>query len=317
MFTNLSRIATTNMRFLLNPTGRAAAQAAFKRSAAGKKVSKTASTGQSQAVPSVSSSADTDFSTNNNLATSWGQQCSPDCGCIVRFEAAIDPSTRRIVYANYVAKEVLTSDNDGKLTPVFTTRTHRPMIQECKCSSVHKLATEVASYLPNKRLDQLQQWNDFAFTRSSEAFRHAVLAEHDLPRHHTHCFDVVEEAFTGMINNTVPARRKVKADYQRILKAEYLRQPLVVQSTHTQEGGTATKYQEEHVHLGSRKASLGSDRNRLSLASPRAMNTLRMFDINSEYWEDEEHKETVKHPTTGKFDWVSYVDQQYEDEESA
>ncbi|KAL3911496.1 MAG: hypothetical protein SGILL_007260 [Bacillariaceae sp.] len=311
------------MRFLLHPTGRAAAQAAIRRGAGKEASSKTASPPQPcQVVSSSSSSADkTSMRDDNSLTTSWGQQCSPDCGCIVRFETSIDPSTQRIMYANYVAKAVLTSvdkDNGGKLTPVYTTRTQRPMIQECKCSSLHQLATEVASFLPNKRLDQIQGWTDFASTRSSEAFRHAVLAEHDLPRHHTHCFDVVEEAFTGMVNNTVPARRKVKADYQRILKAEYLREPLVVQSTYMQGGDAITKYQEEHLHPDSRKAALGSDKNRLSLASPRAMNTLRMFDINSEYWEDEDHtKETIKQPGHGKFDWVSYVDQQNENEKSA
>jgi hypothetical protein len=127
----------------------------------------------------------------------------------------------------------------------------------------------------------------------------------------------VEEAFTGMVNNIVPARRKVKADYQRILKAEYLQEPLIVHSPYFL-GDNAAKYQEEHVHANSRKSALGIDKSRLSMASPRAMNTLRMFDINAEYWDDEEQlKEASNRSARNRFDWVSYVDQQYENEESA
>ncbi|KAL3934725.1 MAG: hypothetical protein SGARI_003264 [Bacillariaceae sp.] len=312
------------MRFLLHPTSRAAVHSAARR-VAGKKAPKLVEAApKCHVVSATSLSEDAQASArqanSNALRKSWGQQCSPDCGCIVRFEASVDPSTQRIVAAKYVAKSVLTTvdhENGGRLAPVYTSRTNRPMFQECSCSSVHKLAKEVTSYLPNKRLDQIQGWNDFTFTRSSEAFRHAVLAQHDLPRHHTQCFDVVEEAFTGMVNNTVPARRKVRSDYQRILKAQYMQEPLIVQS-YFQGGDGGTQYQEEYVHSNSRKSTLGSDTHRLSMSSPRTMSTLRMFDINADYWDDEEHtKEGAKRSGHDRFDWVSYVDQQYENAESA
>jgi hypothetical protein len=162
--------------------------------------------------------------------------------------------------------------------------------------------------------------NNFTFTRASPAFRHAVLAEHNLPRHDTQCFDVVEEAFSGMISKKIPGKRRLNAEYQKILKAEYLQKPFFIHHC-----PITNKYEEghrRHDHQnqnGSGKSSgFGTDKNRLAMSSPRAMSTLRMFDINAEYWDDEEiAKETVKRSTLNRFDWVSYVDQQYENEDQS
>jgi hypothetical protein len=314
------------MRFLLHPAPRTAVARVAGKKKGGKKVLQQFQPVTVSSAPSSSvdpATAATPQSINADLKRSWGQQCSPDCGCVVRFETKVDPVTQRIVEAKYHAKAVLTlvdKDNGGHLTPVYTTRTHRPMFQECKCETVHVLSAHVTSYLPNKRLDQIRGMNDFTFTRSSPAFRHAVLVENNLPRHHTHCFDVVEEAFTGMVNNTIPGRRKVNADYQKLLKAEYLEQPVVIQAVYRggSNSGGANKYQEEYIHPRSALGSLGSDKNRLSMSSPRSMTTLRMFDINAEYWDDEEHaRETAKHSRRNRFDWVAYVDEQYESKESA
>jgi hypothetical protein len=168
-------------------------------------------------------------------------------------------------------------------------------------------------------MDQIRSMNDFTFTRASPAFRHAVLAEHQLPRNDTHCFDVVEEAFTGMINNTVPSRRRLNADYQKLLNAECLERPYVVHYSRLN-----NKYAEEHTKFGGRSTGIGdntgfgTDKNRLSLSSPKTMSTLRMFDINAEYWDEEElAKESAKNLRNKRFDWVSYVDEMYENEESA
>jgi NifU-like protein involved in Fe-S cluster formation len=253
------------------------------------------------------------------MTKSWGQQCSPDCGCVVRFETTVDPVTQTIVDAKYVAKSVVTTidkNNGGMLSPVLTTRTNKPMFQECSCQTVHTLSQQVTSYLPNKRMDQIRGMNDFTFTRSSPAFRHAVLAEHNLPRNDIHCFDVVEEAFTGMINKTIPGRRRFNADFHKLLNAECLEQPFIFHYSRLN-----NKYAEEHTKFGGRRQQqgrLGTDKNRLSLSSPKTMSTLRMFDINAEYWEEEEHaKDSAKNARNRRFDWVSYVDEMYENEESA
>lgn len=319
------------MRFLLHPVKRSSVAQGVGKKGAGARRKSLPTTCQSvvSSIPITSSTVSekvqaASSTVNTNLKRSWGQQCSPDCGCVIRFETTVDPTTQRIVEATYHAKVVLTTidkANGGQLTPVYTTRTHQPMFQECKCDTVHALSKQVTSYLPNKRLDQIQGMTDFTFTRSSPAFRHAVLAENDLPRHHTHCYDVLEEAFTGMVNNTIPGRRKIKANYQTMLKAEYTEQPVVVQAVY-QDGGrngsTINKYVEEYIHPRSAIGSLGADKNRLSMSSPRTMTTLRMFDINAEYWDDEEHgRESVKQSRRDRFDWVSYVDEQYESKESA
>ncbi|CAJ1967053.1 unnamed protein product [Cylindrotheca closterium] len=226
---------------------------------------------------------------------SWGQQCSPTCGCVVRFEAKIDPVSKTIVDIHYHAKRVvaMTSKDKSKLEPVLTTRTGKPMFRECNCETVHQLAAEITSFLPNRRLEKVQNMTDFAKTRSSTAFRHAVLAEQNLPRESTHCFDVVEEAFTAMISGNMPTQRRNQGTFAQSLTQELL-------------------------HNNNKVAGMG--RTRLSLSSPGSMSTLKMFDIEDDYWESELsqsyfEKDNHEEPPRSKFDWVSYVDENYQDED--
>lgn len=232
---------------------------------------------------------------------SWGQQCSPTCGCVVRFEAKIDPVSNTIVDTHYHAKRVVatTSKDKTKLEPVLTTRTGKPMFRECDCETVHQLATEIAFFLPNRRLDKVQNMTDFAKTRSSTAFRHAVLAEQNLPRESTHCFDVVEEAFTAMVSGNMPMQRRNQDTFAQSLTKELL---------HNNNEVTGT---------------MGMDKSRLSLSSPESMSsTLKMFDIEDNYWESELSqsyfdKDDLEEPSGTKFDWVTYVDERYQNEDSA
>jgi hypothetical protein len=351
------------MRFLLHPIRRSAqannALGVSKRAAdTSKKGTLTSSMsmpskspGMLSSTPSMkvneSSNYRSNITSNNNdkgkMTKSWGQQCSPNCGCVLRFETTIDQKSKEIVSAHYIAKIVMTKfDKDTKrLEPIYTTRTQRPMVQDCTCPSLHTLAQEVISYLPNKRLDQIQNMNQFSTTRSSPAFRHAVLAEHNLPRSNRHCFDVVEEAFCGVIEGSVPTKRRLDADYNKILTAEYLHRPLVVHCTQTKQtqllsehhGGrrdasrrdrgyntNSTIVSSSSSSKGSRNnGSIGMDRNKLSMTTPRTASTLRMFDINSDHWDEEEYAERVStYKSNGiRYDWVSYIDKKYENEESA
>lgn len=260
-------------------------------------------------------------SNHNNTSKSWGQQCSVNCGCVLRFEARVD-HMQRIVDCNYVAKSVVTTidkDNGGRLTPVYTTRMKRPMFQECKCKSVHALAESVTSYLPNKRWNNIKDMNDFVFTRSSLAFRHAVLAEHDLPRTDTHCFDVMEEAFTAMMNAKVPSKRRINAPFEKVLAAECLQRPVLVhysrsEQSYVEEAHITSHQPHERFDIGdSADRRLGVDRNRVSMSTSKTMNTLEMFDINAENWLDEENHEReedkLKTMNTDELDWVTYVDE--------
>eukprot|EP00536_Pseudo-nitzschia_multiseries_P015411 jgi/Psemu1/327887/estExt_fgenesh1_pg.C_8810005 len=257
-----------------------------------------------------------------HLAKSWGQQCSPDCGCVLRFEATVD-HRQRIVDCSYVAKSVVTTideENGGRLKPVYTTRMNRPMFQECKCESVHVLAKRVTSYLPNKRWSDIQGLNDFSFTRSSPAFRHAVLADNELPRSDTHCFDVVEEAFTGMINERVPSKRRIDAPFKKVFAAECLQMPSVVHYCKTTRNYVETdtskqqqRNQTRESNVGSVYEKLGVDKNRIFMSTSKTTSTLGMFDVDAENWLDDEDSDSGEYSTKSKnridqFDWVSYVD---------
>mmetsp|Transcript_2417 Transcript_2417/g.5250 ORF Transcript_2417/g.5250 Transcript_2417/m.5250 type:complete len:305 (+) Transcript_2417:159-1073(+) len=295
------------MRFLLN---------AARRSVVGKSTLRT----NKMANKSVAKPASTKSPYAEDVTKSWGQQCSPSCGCVLRFEARVDHS-QRIIDCNYVAKSVVATidqENGGKLRPLYTTRMNRPMLQECKCQSVHALANSVTSYVLNKRWSHIQGMNDFELTRSSVAFRHAVLAENNLPRKDTHCFDVVEEAFTGMINGKVPSKRRIDAPFKKILAAECLQSPSVVHYCQTKKDYVEEKRQLNPLQLHRRRmqgkadARLGVDKNRIFMSTSKTMSTLGMFDINSENWLDEDEYDRGEHTmngnTSGHFDWVSYVD---------
>jgi hypothetical protein len=342
------------MRFLLYPLRRAGPPIST-TSAAGKRatdkkatiltpqtstspstvVSSSASAVKAENPPSKYQASDGDSaSASNNLTKSWGQQCSRACGCVLRFEASVDVDTKRIVHAAYVAKSVVTTidTETGRLEPVYTTRTHRPMLQICTCPSLHTLARHVTSYLPDKRVDQIQNMNQFTLPRSSAAFRHAVLAEHNLPRSNTHCFDVLEEAFCGVIEGTIPARRRLNAEFGTLLTAECLERPVLV--VHRHEPKPRQQYSEHHggrrdaTRRGAQGRSsgvligrngIGIDNNKLAMTTPRTASTLRMFDINAEYWEEEEYAEKVASRKSNgtRLDWVAYIDEMYENEESA
>jgi hypothetical protein len=246
----------------------------------------------------------------SNSAIIFGQQCSPNCGCVVRFETTVDPSSQIIVSSRYIAKNVIaTRDSEsGMLKPVLTNKAQKPMFKKCDCQNLHALADKMVQSLPNKSLDRVRNMTEFSSSRASSAFRHAVLAENGLSTKDTHCFDVVEEAFTAMVKGHMPRPRKTRDNYHaHLVKALKKEQQKV--DDHTEEPrGTPSEY--------------GSDNGRLSLSSPRAMSTLTMFDINAESWEYEQQylqqqqqqKLLSKRPRVDS--WLSFVDEQYQNEDT-
>jgi hypothetical protein len=141
----------------------------------------------------------------------WGQQCSPNCGCTIRFEATLDPhNNHQIVSASYDAKTIVTQVQkvplqNGQvstfLAPVRTmSREHernstnsssngngmngnakngatasRPMTKQCTCKTLHGLARTITQVLPNYSLSQAQNQLEYVGTRSSAAFRYSAL----------------------------------------------------------------------------------------------------------------------------------------------
>ena len=255
----------------------------------------------------VSASATKIMSANDNPHVKmWGQQCSPNCGCVVRFESKIDPSTQMITEVSYVAKSVIAAPKGGRLQPVLTTRRNRPMFKECGCKTIHRLAKEITEFLPNQRLDRVRNMTEFTSSRSSPAFRHAVLTENRLPKTDIQCFDLLEEAFTAMIKGHMPKPRRKSEHFYKSLSRVFAKHHA---------GENVEDFAERGHH------EYGSDRTRLSLSSPRAMSTLSMFDINAEAWEYEQqsnrHYFSRPKKSSPSFDWVTYVDEQYQKEESA
>jgi len=157
------------------------------------------------------------------IVQTWGQQCSPNCGCALRFNADIDTKNQnRIATVTYHAKTVITTastSTDGKtiLQPLLTQSGDaggkgRPMLKECSCSTLHVLAKSITEELTRLTLSQAQNQLEFSGMRSSTAFRYSVLKKYNLLNkkgkivndniHHEHegkCFDLVEEALVACI----------------------------------------------------------------------------------------------------------------------
>ena len=160
----------------------------------------------------------------------WGQQCSPKCGCIIRFETTIDPTTQAILTSTYHTKKIWRDSNNY---PIMTT-TNRPILQTCQCDTLNELGKEVANYLPNKTLEEIRNMTEFESVRSSPAFRKVVLqkfhtnhsdkkifefqkdihssrddssnASASISREN--CYDVMEEAFLAMVRGHMPLPRR-------------------------------------------------------------------------------------------------------------
>ncbi len=113
----------------------------------------------------------------NTAARTWGQHCSPNCGCVLRFETSLDPNNNnQILSASYDAKTIMTKvtpTEDGTSTFLKPVRTEkgRPLLKECTCPTVHKLAHAMTEILPGHTLSQAQNQVEFMGVRSSPAFR--------------------------------------------------------------------------------------------------------------------------------------------------
>lgn len=340
------------MRFLLHPRTSSAVKS-IKGKAVDSLVISAPSSGappavvtslSSPATNSPSSVASNNNGVSNHTTKAWGQQCSPTCGCVVRFEATYDSDTQAIRSASYHAKRIVTrtiannkttahpgtEENEPQLQAVLTAK-GRPMMTECSCKSLHHLSSVIVESMvaqpsgQQSRLGHSEQPVSFAklrsslefkHLRSSPAFRKTVLAAQQLPSTDTHCFDVVEEALTALVKGHMPkARRRshteIKFDDQEEYPSEI---PFRRHAVSYEDDGD-----DEYLQFG----QLWSQQDYLlkpPAVMPRAMSTLRMFD-------DEQVKQEDVHYHGGRLtggplsspptDWESYVDQMNKDEESA
>ena len=221
------------MRFLLNAATAAAASKPLGASAAMQVTKGTAGTSAAAAAASAAAvttsravaaagggvSIPRHLQQHPRLQKSWGQQCSPNCGCVVRYETVVDEATDRIVDVTYHAKSVLLSasgSDDSSLVPQLTqtpdtnstdSTKGRPILTECRCPTVHQLSSRITGYLRDRSLQHIYNTVEFSGVRSSPGFRRAVLAENGLGRGSTGCYDLVEEAFVACIKGYMPKPR--------------------------------------------------------------------------------------------------------------
>lgn len=293
------------MRFLLHPTTQRTTSQGIRKGRAARKAKEATKpkvlTSKSSGIPTLSDAS---------YVQSWGQQCSPNCGCVIRFESRLDPSTNKFTSASYHAKSVVVTptksdDQTGILQPVMTCRNNRPMFHACSCDSLHKLASQVTEYLPNKDALSFRSSMEFAGVRASPAFRHSILEKQGLSTLDTHCFDLVEEALTAMIKGYLPKPR------QQITPREIYAKS--AQSTGIRERGAA-EVDDYAIDMSA------------FWKPPQAMPALQMMDVTAKYspfgfsdrygHEDVSQYNNKKDPketeNSKSLDWVSYVDELYE-----
>jgi hypothetical protein len=93
----------------------------------------------------------------------WGQQCSPNCGCVVRFEVFIDSTeNNQIKEVKYVAKRILTrtlvnKDNSTfHLQPIRTYGRDQVLVKDCDCKTLLSLSKTIVNNINKFTLDQAQ-----------------------------------------------------------------------------------------------------------------------------------------------------------------
>ena len=250
--------------------------------------------------------------TSNNMA--WGQQCSPHCGCILRFECALDDATQ-IVEASYTAKSLVVNQQ-GTVGTTMTTTSNKLLLRPCTCSTLHTLAERVIDFLPTKPLAQLSNQMEFSGIRSSLATRHVILQRHRnadvTSKNAEHCYDLVEEALTAMIKGYMPSPRKQQNYYHAILANS---------SSNTDDDVDSMIMMEDDSLR--QQTSYESSSSIISIGHvPRAMSALSMFDVNEQQHNIEKTAATQerfvnkKLRTASVIDWVSYVDELYERQEN-
>lgn len=233
----------------------------------------------------------------------WGQQCSPDCGCVLRFQATIDPETNRYESIDYVARKVVTCHSNGR-GPTLQTAKGRPMLKDCQCGTLHHLATQATHHLQGKTTSQAMNMLEFHSTRSSKSFRKTALATQGLPSSDTGCYDVMEEALTAMVKGYIlPFRQEEMA-----VSGSGKPRVTLLRGRGYQKWKRGDQDGEEH---GLDYGKFWNEYDVQKFSGP--MSTLAMLDLSMSLISGKD-----KEPIVSKAlpqDWESYVDRLYEEED--
>jgi hypothetical protein len=335
---------------------------------------------QARKLPTKHILANTPLAATGTAATSkaFGQQCSPQCGCVLRFEAAFDDGGKGdiVTSATYHAKTVIctsttrtttppaehadiqnnargrplrnqqsqqqqsTTSSSRTLTPQLTlnSRNQQPMFTSCTCPSLHTLAQQVVAHLPTKSFQKdLRNQVEFTGMRSSLAFSHAVLRKHELnAQTQTHCLDLVEDALTSMIRQSMPPQaRKQNAPTNFTAWLHQYHQPLLEQAEEeefVERYGRALRRIRKPRHWVGKNESSTS----MTVPSPRSISALAMMDFvqdnddlvldddgdddDNDDEEDYARRAAAASAMSRKHgfnttDWESHVDELYKDED--
>jgi len=265
-----------------------------------------------------------------------GLQCSPTCGCVVRFEAEEALSSAKMdgtsstssYHLTYMAKNVVsvthtTGPHAGTRRALLTAK-GRPMLQECTCTSLHSLASALVDYYNQHHRrngnggrmvwEKLRADLEFESLRSSRAFQQSVLRAQGLGPQAAPCFDVVEEAWTAMVKgHLLQSRSRAVGDCNG-----GKRSVLPSLTTTTEEemehpdfltpSPVLSWVDEDYDERQQKKEKFTTT---LSMSS-----TLDMFDRNQQLLQQQQQVQKKRRRTMDGLsnppsDWLSYVDELY------
>ena len=289
------------MRFLLHRSARTVLPNAQKSKTAGQSGKAAASlVGTKQAVDTKDVN---EICGGGGHVQQWGQQCSPNCGCVVRFQATIDPETNRYESVDYVARRVITCHPSGR-GPTLQTAKGRPMLKDCQCVTLHHLATQATHHLEGKTTTQAMNMLEFHSTRSSKSFRKTALATQGLPSSDTSCYDVMEEALTAMVKGyMLPFRQEEMA-----ISGSGQPRVTLLKGRGYHKWKRGDEGDEDH---GLDYGKFWNDYDVQKFSGP--MSTLAMLDLSMSLISGKDEEPEVRKALPQ--DWEAYVDRLYEEEE--
>lgn len=277
------------------------------------------------ATPTVSHSCET--------MKAWGQQCSPNCGCVIRFEASIDTRYKnQIKEVKYVAKRILTrnsvnKDNSTlKLQPIRTYGREKVLVKDCDCNTLHSLSQTIVKNIYRLTLDQAQNQLEFEGARSSDAFRFTALKKLNLLKNKDldgingitegKCYDLVEDAITACLQGYIPKQRK--ATPLSVPKPLHIRSPIEREKEFIEEEGgldplryaNAARQRASQIFESYKDSSNSSSQSsmlpfHLLHEEDAQMNTLTQ--IRNDIMSSNEKERSLNE--TKAIDWVSYIDE--------
>jgi hypothetical protein len=251
-----------------------------------------------------------------NRILQWGQQCSPTCGCVIRFQATIDPMSRRYESVEYVARQVVTTsvpDGQSTSSSSMLTSRGRPMMRDCECKSLHHLASTTTQYLQGKTTSQATSMLEFQSTRSSTAFRQTALTMQGLPKSHTGCFDVMEEALTAMVKgHMVPFREQERMDMEL---QEEPRINVIKGRGYYNHRWTRRDEDDDEESWSYGFSKLWKDSEAQSLSSSTSALSILDLSMNIFTGKTAETEKDMSDQKALPQDWQSYVDRLYEEED--